>query len=242
MNKKLFKLGLAPLAVITAFVVMPAMAQAAPHWYVNGALLKEGKVVEAVTWGEEKNLAQISEKGGEINCKGIDNEEIENPVGGGAGVDRVQADDFYQCKAPQCEAVAEKETGQKGKAVALVSNLPWNSTLEENPESATGLSDKVGEPFVAFGKPTPGMIVANIICSVPALGELVLANALFEGELTPEAGGALNGTSASKPSKTRFAGATTGALHSELAGLGVNTGLVKIMGYNGQETITVKNP
>jgi hypothetical protein len=71
-----------------------------------------------------------------------------------------------------------------------------------------------------------------------------VAEAIFEGELKPEIGAAkkgnLNGTSAAKPSSIRFEGASTGALHSSLAGEATFLGGLKYHGYNEQEVITVK--
>jgi hypothetical protein len=87
------------------------------------------------------------------------------------------------------------------------------------------------------------MIRANVLCEVAANGQVV-ADAVFEGELKPEIGVAktanLNGTKASAPSRAKFNGASTGALHSELFGEGTNSGEVKYLGYNEQEVITVK--
>ena len=50
MSKKLL-IGLAPVLATAAFVVMPAVAQALPHYYVDGTKAAEGKLFPDLSWG-----------------------------------------------------------------------------------------------------------------------------------------------------------------------------------------------
>jgi hypothetical protein len=251
--KRRFLIGLAPL--VAAFVVMPVVAQAeTQHWYRNNTKLTEGTVVPVVTFGGKVNLSQTSGIG-EINCRGTGGGVIENPAGGGAGEGKSNTGGFYECKAGSCEAQVKEKTGLEGRGTATLQNEPgatkepafpgWTNRLEESEVGGvSSVREKLGEPFETFKKPhPPGMIVATVDCTVAA-NQQVVAEAIFEGELKPEIGAAkagnLNGTTASKPSSAKFSAASTGALHSELAGEGTNTGSVKYLGYNEQELITVK--
>jgi hypothetical protein len=253
--KRRFLIGLAPLFAITALAVMPVAAQAeTQHWYRSGAKIAEATVVPVVTFGGKINLSQNSALG-EINCKGAGGGIIENPTGGGAGTGKSNSASFWECKAPTCEAEVLKATGLEGRGTATTQNNPgatkepafpgWSNTLEESEvEGVSSVREKIGEPFVTFKTPSPpGMIRAQVICEV-AVNQSPVATANFEGELKPEIGvaksGNLNGSTASKPSSAKFSGASTGALQSEVAGPGTNSGSVKYLGYFEQELITVK--
>jgi hypothetical protein len=236
MSKKLL-IGLAPLFAIAAFAVMPVAAQAiTPHWYKNNVLIPASKPLPVIGWGQAENLSQVSNIG-EINCQTVGAGTVENPPEKAAGVGKTLLASFYNCKAPQCEEAVLKETGGAltGEGTAVAKNLPWNNKLFEG-GTPNAVRLKTGEPFVAFGKPTTGEIAAVVDCNIPALKETV-KEALFEGELEPES---INGTSATKPSTTKYAGASTGHLESEVGGPGINTGSIKSEGYNAQEVITVK--
>jgi hypothetical protein len=122
--------------------------------------------------------------------------------------------------------------------------------LEESAVAGvTSVRLKIGEPFVKFEKTSPpGMIRVRVLCEIAAT-EMATGTPIYEGELKPEIGvakiGNLNGTNASKPSQFRFAGASTGALHSEFpkfppGGEDQFTEVAKYLGYNEQELITVK--
>jgi len=74
----------------------------------------------------------------------------------------------------------------------------------------------------------------RVKCFIPG-GETFL-NVVFSGEQYPSL---KNGTSALKPSSQEFEGEASGSLASEV-GPGTTTGKDKQLGYNEQETITVK--
>jgi hypothetical protein len=250
-------LSLVPLIAILAFAVVPAAQAITPHWYKNGVIQKAGTPLQTVNYGGQTDLSQVS-KIGEIHCKGVGGGFSENPVGGGAGVGKVQSSEFYQCVAPGCEAAAS-EKGLKGKGEVNTENLPtpteangsegWESKLFEG-GTPNSVRTTIGLPWTAFPSPNqkegttpPGMIRATVICEFYPIKVTAIA-AIFEGQLEPEIGEAasenLNGLSSAKPSVTKFAGASTGALHSEVGIEGTNSGTVKTVGYVQQEVIAVK--
>jgi len=256
MNRR-FLIGLAPLFAIAAVAVMPVAAQAVTqHWYKNGPILEAGpeNTTAVVTFGGETNLSQNSAIG-TINCRGVGGGTIENPVGGGAGTGKTNSASFYECKAPECEAAVAEKFGTTGRGTAVTENNPaatkepafpgWTNVLEESTVGGvSSIREKIGEPFVTFKTPSPpGMIRATVNCEI-APTKTVIISARFEGELKPEIGAAklgnTNGSSAAKPSFTRFSGPSTGALHSEIGGEGTNAGNVKFMGMFEEETLTVK--
>jgi hypothetical protein len=231
------------------FAVAPA-AQANPHWYKSGSLIKEGKTIPTVTYGGE--LEQVSPIG-KIHCTGVGGGTIENKVAGGVG--KTLASEFYNCKAPECELqVKEASKGAlSGKGEVRTEGLPlpevdkhagpgYENELTGTAEAA---KEKIGLPWSAFPSPNqkegetpPGMIRATVLCveepiKVPAI------EAIFEGELAPEIGGSLNGLSSAHPSSAKFSGAATGGLHSELAGEGVNIGSIHYLEYTESAVLSV---
>jgi hypothetical protein len=239
---------------------MPVAAQAATqHWYKSMVILLEGESIPIVMYGGETNLSQNGGLG-EFNCRTVGGGTIENPVGGGAGVGRTNAGGFYECKAPLCEQEVKAKTGVDGRGTATLQNQPsstkepafpgWTNLLEESTVGGvSSIREKIGEPFVTFKTPSPpGMIRSTVDCTIAATGGIV-AEGIFEGELKPEIGtaknGNTNGTSASKPSTVRFAGAGIcpgggPALCPLDGGQGTWIGSLKYLGYNEQELITVK--
>jgi hypothetical protein len=232
--------------------VMPVAAQAeTQHWYKNGTKEAEGKVVPVVTFGEEANLSQNSGLG-EVNCRATGGGLVENPVGGGAGTGKTNASDFYECQAPQCEEQVLREAKTEGRGTATTENQPsstkepafpgWTNVLEESTVGGvSSVREKIGEPFVTFKTPSPpGMIRSTLDCTIAA-NQQIVAEGIFEGELKPEIGVAksanLNGTSASKPSKVKF-----NAPNKPVETIGEQwwSGVLKYLGYNEQEVITVK--
>jgi hypothetical protein len=240
---------------LAAFAVMPVAAQAVTqHWYSNGSKLEVATPDPIVTFGSEINLSQTSTVG-EINCKQVGGGTVENPTGGGAGIGRTDSVNFFECKAPQCEAEVRAKFGVEGRGTATTQNNPaasqepsavgWSNVLEESVVAGvSSVREKVGEPFVSFTTPSPpGMVRATIECEIVA-SKTPVVTAVFEGELKPEIGvaksGNLNGASPAVPSQARFNGVSTGALHSSVGGEGTNFGQVKFLGYFHQEIITVK--
>jgi uncharacterized repeat protein (TIGR01451 family) len=97
-----------------------------PHWYAGGAKLAEGSTDTVTSKGAI--TLQLSGSVG-IKCKTTDKETIENPIGGGAGVDSLTELALSSCKqSPKASACAKGET----LTVAPL-GLPWSSRLLAGP-------------------------------------------------------------------------------------------------------------
>jgi hypothetical protein len=117
--RKRFLTGLAPLLVITAFAVVPAAAQAAPHWYNKGVLVGSTPVTVATS-----GAITFTTPGATIKCKVSDGEEIWNPVGGAAGQDLLTSFTLAKCVNKTSSSACPK-----GTAEVLPNGLPWPSHL-----------------------------------------------------------------------------------------------------------------
>jgi hypothetical protein len=120
MNKK-FTVGLTSVLATAAFAVAPAIAQAAPaHWFENGTQIAEGTKVSITTKGSIRFKFGTNA----VKCKVADEETIENPTGGGAGVDSITSITFSACLSKTLckELVLPEITAEK---------TPWASTLLE---------------------------------------------------------------------------------------------------------------
>ena len=115
---------IAPLLVVAAFAVVPAVASAVPHWFKGKFELTSAPVT--VTTGG--NLTLIA-AGATIKCTVNDSEEIWNPIGGGAGEDLMNAFNFSKCKVK----VGSAACPAKGFVEVLPNGLSWPSTLLAGP-------------------------------------------------------------------------------------------------------------
>jgi len=133
MIKKL-SASLVPLLAI-AFAMLPVAARAAPHWYSNGKLIKEGEVVPLTT---TSNALKFHVSGSDydikLQCALRDQETITNPTGGGPGTEEVTEFALSGCSGtnkpervtePLCPAGVEPEVITEG--------LPWLSRLIPGP-------------------------------------------------------------------------------------------------------------
>src|SRR5271155_2888729 len=112
---------LAPLLAIAAMALLPAVAEASPHVYVNGAKRAEGKAVHEITWGLLKFTSKTVGAG---ECHVVGGASMENPKGGGAAVGRVQAFSPYECVVEGC-------TTQGGRFEETAEELPWTEEVTE---------------------------------------------------------------------------------------------------------------
>ena len=111
--------GITPLLVIGA-LVLPAAAQAAPHWYVGKAVLTSTVTVPTAGSLTFSSPSEV------VKCVVTDSEEIWNPVGGGAGEDWMRAFTATKCKVKTSTAACPK----KGSTPEVLANgLPWPSFL-----------------------------------------------------------------------------------------------------------------
>ncbi len=173
MNKKRFA-GLAPLLAVTAFAVVSAAAQAAPHWYKKAVLLS-GPPLTVATSG----TLTITALGATISCKVSDAEEIWNPAGGGAGEDLMTGFTTTSCKTKVGNSACPK-----GPSAVLANGLPWPSHLipgtpirdeiqkmrlivrcvagTVGTEFEGSLTPEVGNGALIFGGPGGGMLFNGV--------------------------------------------------------------------------------
>ena len=108
--------------LLVAFAVTPALASASvPHWYTGSGpptILPQGQSVELTS----KGILSFHLKKAKIKCALQDKESIENPIGGGAGIDSISTFTLLKCtgKAP-CQPPKTIELNAAG--------LPWASHL-----------------------------------------------------------------------------------------------------------------
>jgi len=217
MNRKF--LSLAPLLVIAAFAVMPAVSQAAaPRFFKNNVEIAPGCNgdeqggscgIDFIAWG---TLTLGNANIGTVQCENTFAGDISNPEAiTSPGTDNVDAFSVYDCASPACEAL--------GKVIEIVplglgEGKEWPSVLTGEGAS---IRDKVSG--IKFLVKCPGAIELE-----------------SHGELSPKV---TNGSGiGSSPSKVKF-DATSGELESG-AGPDSVSGTLKIMGYEGQEIIAAK--
>jgi hypothetical protein len=250
--------GVASLLTAFTFAVLPAVAQATtPHWYRNNVIAAPGVQTPVVLFGGATDIEGISGNDGEFRCRVSGGGYVENPVGGGAGIGRIENIGLYACRAPTWEADAKSVFGTQGGAEVRTENLPvtggeigsegWQMRLEGEPGSETDAIGVRWEHFPEGGqsRQSPaGMVRFTIAYTLPA-EKGVFKEETYEGELDPQIGEAagenLNGLSATHPSSMHMTGSPNNILHTEgLAFERVFFGSVKYLGYNSQEVVGVK--
>jgi hypothetical protein len=159
MPKKLLA-GIAPMLAIVAFAVVPAVAQAEPHWYQKKTLLPVAPTTVATA-----GTLILNALGATTSCNVSDAEEIWNPVGGGAGQDLTTAFNLSKCKVKVGSAACPK-----GAITVLAEGLPWPSRLFTEPPAT--IRDEITK------------VRLNIGC----VGSSGTAGDVFEGSLTPQVG------------------------------------------------------
>lgn len=186
MSKKLYAAFL-PLLAVAAFAVLPAAAQAqVPHWYScqakaggtyeNSVCTKTGagKLFEWVKTAEGVPVVvkttgsptlTLHALGAEITCKVLDYGVIENPVGGGVGIDLITEFVNSGCVSTPTTAcpAAEIIVFHAGKPLSLLNALPTKLLV------GPPIRDEITE------------IEVEVRCSGAKVD-------LFSGTLTPEIG------------------------------------------------------
>jgi hypothetical protein len=230
MPRKL-RMGLALVLMVAAFGVMPAAAQAVPHFYSNKVILpeqtggpgEEGK--DIIAWG---TLTLTTKTIGTVTCLNALGGDAYNPVGGGAGEGKVDAFVAFDCTNELCESTfkSKQEIIQEG----LNKFGEWEAKLTEA---------VAGKPRLKVGNSTmgsPTQIKFVILCPPAGFGEI---HAQAKGELSPLV---VNGTGiGSAPSKMTF-DAESGELELSNVKEGAVSGTLKTMGYEAGELISTKNP
>jgi FG-GAP repeat len=109
----------------TVYVFTGEPTTPSPKWYSDGHLIGEGQKVSVKTSGSL--TLQLVGQAGEpkTKCKASDTEIIENPPGGGAGIDEITAFALSGCKT--------SSTLCPGKLQFTSLNLPWHTRLTAGP-------------------------------------------------------------------------------------------------------------
>ncbi len=170
MQKKLFASFL-PLLALAALAVLPAVAQAVPHWYKKGVPIGSAPVPVATSGAFTLNALSTT-----IKCKVKDAEEIWNPASGGPGEDLLTAMTLSGCKAKPASSACPK-----GAVEVFANGLPWPSHLIPGPpirdeiqkvrllvrcipgtvgdEFEGSLTPEVGNGSLLFGGPMGGTLL-----------------------------------------------------------------------------------
>ena len=236
MSKKLF-IGLVPLVVTAAFVVIPAAAQAAPHWYVgpssaNNVPLAPATETPTISWG---TLELTSTAGAPIRCQNVLLGDAENPAGNGpaepAGVGPTEVFATYDCEDVACPETSGVELTVEAE------KLPWVQTLE------TGI-----DPISKSKLKSVGVQVA-IDCVIKGLidpadeDEYKLAPGGGPFVCTGESDLKIKDGKTSGPVHTKAEfGTENPTLACGALGPGTTTESLKTMGYLGDENIMALNP
>ena len=171
MNKKLF-VSLVPLLAIAAFAVMPAAAQAEPHWYIRGELAGPAPGKPAVFKGPV--TFQVEET--IISCNLKTKLQVWNPKGGGAGEDELVA--FTLTKCQSTPVLCPKKMTIVAKGLPWPSHLIAGSPIRDVTEdielevSCKGGGGADGLPWLCVGTLTPGISESGLAFSGPGSGSL----------------------------------------------------------------------
>jgi hypothetical protein len=211
-------------------VVVPAAAQATPHWFSNSLLLEEtaGKPSEEETktvigWGTLKLKGESgSVTGSLITCHNATAGTAYNPVGGTAGKGEVQVFATFDCESTTCGIQHTNVIGE---------HLPWPQVVTE------GGTTEV--PFRVESKE----IKVGIFCKKGAEPEeRALGFGKGTGTNAPLGpAGTDKGTGALHPGFQSF-DAGSGELEAEspFTGKSKTIGVVHTMGYAEQELLQLK--
>jgi len=242
MSKKLFTV-LAPLVAITAFVVMPAVAQAVPHNYKNNTIIGESEKPETnvISWGT-LTLTPEPPVAPTTTCENAAGGVAGNPVGGGAGFGQTNKFASWNCVNAGCPAgkvkIGEAEFEKVFQVLSFT--LPWPSELinevgirtnSTNVEVTLGCYAKGSHNAAEPGKPGYNeeiALAAPTVCVTTAEHQQKPLN--------------VKGTNATNPSKVSF-DANAGTLSCAGGAVsGKTSGTLKLQGYTASEVMTTKDP
>jgi hypothetical protein len=196
-----------------------------PHWYSEGRIRPEGAKTPDIEWGDLALNGAM-----EVSCHTAIGGWIENPVGGGAGIDATEAFAAWACVA-NYTCPAGTRPGVEPQ------RLPWPSVLEEIGgkirDNVTGVKVKIG-----CQRELPG----NAAGENEVIGTNFVVGKQKDEPLAPA--GATKGTSALHPGSFVF---DTGSGHLEAEGsegavLVSTEGELKILGFEEQRLINARNP
>ena len=133
--RRRFLISFAPLLAVVALAVAPAIAQAAPHWYLGSTPLKEGKKMTVKTRGTL--VFSIPGTTIQVTCAVTDVDVLLNPTGGGAGTDSMKVFKLSGCGPNPCPV---NSAGVQGALQVTALKLPWATKLVEIPPIADEIS------------------------------------------------------------------------------------------------------
>ena len=174
MDRKILA-AIAVLGATAAMSLAPAIAQASPHWYLNGKLLT-GKAAAIKTSG---TLTFSNPVIPPVTCTLKDVDMLENPASGGAGVDSMTKFKLSKCGPSPCPAT---KSGKAAPLSVTAPNLPWATELVEVPPIADEIK---GMELVFSCKGTGTILVVNGTLS-PWVGASLLE---FNSPVTGTLGG-----------------------------------------------------
>lgn len=163
--------AVAPLVVVGAVAFAPAVAQASPHWYLNGTLItkkKTTKTAGTLTF----SMPEVSVT--PVTCLLQDSETIENPAGGGAGIDQMTQFKLTNCMPNPCPMPTK---GSQAALKVTAGGLPWKTEL------VPSIFDKISSMEIVFsckkailasfsGTLAPAVLPGNLTFVSPFTGEL----------------------------------------------------------------------
>jgi len=233
---------------------MPALAQAVPHYYKNGALAAEGEKIPVVSWGRlTLEVEPIGQAG--ATCENLAGGYVENPVGAGAGMGATLRFASYNCTNLECPSgeieVGGKKYEKEFEIVYPSQDFPWPGVLTEaetgkiRTAESTGFVMELACMAHGYTRQAAGEggaenktgIGSNEQFVLPSGGNLpatCVTTPTDKQEPQNE-----RGTSASSPSKLVF-NAGAGELSCDGGAFTSKTKeSLKLQGYKAQEVITV---
>jgi hypothetical protein len=193
------------------------------RYKVNGVFLAQGSPRFLTEWGTLK-LQTVKGGTASYECRDAEGGQIENPVGGGAGVGKTELFSAYQCAFSACP----------GFPRVLAEALPWSGVLVE-PAAGEIRAEVTGikEDYQCW--------VTKAAFEKAARGEAELPNAknVYVGTQRPKPE---TGTSAMHPSFLEF-GSAAGRLEQEGSENTIQAeteSKLKTLGYKEQELISVE--
>jgi hypothetical protein len=129
---------------------MAVAAQAEPHWYLNSNILVNQKTVKTAGALSFSNI--IPGTPIVVTCKVRDVEILENPTGGGPGVDKMKAFKLSGCGPNPCPV---SSAGTQGKLKVTALKLPWATKLVEVPP----IADEIAGIELVFSCKGTGVLV-----------------------------------------------------------------------------------
>ena len=218
------------LLTLTALLALalPAIAQAAPHFYLNGVILPEslgtgscasGSVVCELGVG---TLTMSTPGAGAVTCNTVGAGHLWNPRGGSAGENEIVALTTFDCTSEACEAANGYPYVEPRGLVSYRST--WEGVLTEPLPGVRRLAVGRGE----------NLVDVTVLCIKPRNGVPSSSTEYTElGTLTPLW---VNGTTiGSSPSRLVF---DVGS--GELSGATTVTGAMSLEEYEGWGVIKAK--